>query len=260
MRSLLVMLLTISVVIYPGSAFSAEEELINIAILDTGISQHDDLTIQEGVSFLEVEPTYNDKNGHGTHIAGIIHTIAPNTALYPVKVLDKDKKGKVSFLIKGIEWAIENEMDIVSISLTTSQNSEKLQDAIQKAAAAGIVLVAAVGNHGDTVKYPAAYEEVVAVGAVDDKNKIASWSNTGKQLDVVAPGVTIKSTYLNNGYAKMSGTSMAAAYTTGVLALLKEKNPDSTSEELKDLLIENSLDLGAAGFDNVYGFGLVQMP
>ncbi|MCH6266535.1 S8 family serine peptidase [Neobacillus citreus] len=248
---------------------------VKIAVIDTGIAQHEDLTISGGVSIVNGSSSYFDNNGHGTHIAGIIGAkknalgvvgIAPESSLYAVKVLDSKGEGYLSDVIAGIEWSIEHKMDIINLSMGSNEPSDALRNVIDNAYANGVLIVAAAGNAGtsdgtgDNVEYPARYPSVIAVSAIDANKNRADFSSTGPEVEVSAPGVSVKSTYLNNGYAYLSGTSMAAPFVSGDLALLKQAHPSMTTGELRNLLDVNTLDLGAQGKDLWFGYGLVQAP
>lgn len=243
---------------------------ISIAILDTGIDvNHEDLEIQGGVSYISDTSPYEDDNGHGTHIAGIINAknnnigvsgVAPGSSIYSVKVLDKKRSGSYDNVVKGINWSIDHHMDIVVMSLGGMKESEELSKAVKKAKNAGIVLVSAAGNYGftnkDFITYPAKYSEVISVGSIDKNNKRWLNSSMGKDLDVMAPGVDILSTSPNDEYSQMDGTSMSAAYVAGAVALLLEKEPSLTPQEVKDLLKSNCIPLGDK-FE--YGSGLIDI-
>ncbi|MBS4173081.1 S8 family serine peptidase [Bacillus sp. FJAT-49736] len=248
---------------------------IKIAVLDTGISKHEDLEVSGGASFVSYTKSFNDDNGHGTHVAGIIGAknntigvvgVAPDASLYAVKVLDSEGSGYVSDIISGIDWAIKNQMDIINLSFGTPEDSVALQKIADEAYNKGILIVAAAGNGGhstgagDTMEYPAKYKSVIGVGAVDQNNIRGSFSATGSNLEVVAPGINIVSTFLNNDYAFMSGTSMAAPFVSGTLALIKQANPSLTNTQIREQLDHSAIDIGVRGKDNLYGFGLVQTP
>lgn len=248
---------------------------VKIGIVDSGIATHEDLSIAGGVSFTSYTTSYLDDNGHGTHIAGIIGAknngygtvgVANEASLYAVKVLGKDGSGYLSEIIAGIDWCITNKMDIINLSLGSSTSSYALQQVVDKAYSQGILVVAAAGNDGtttgslDTVNYPAKYDSVIAVSATDSRDARASFSSTGSKIEVAAPGVNILSTYLNNQYVSISGTSMAAPYVAGNLALLKQANPTLTASQLRMKLRENAVDLGAIGRDNWFGYGLIKAP
>ncbi|MDI6639840.1 MAG: S8 family peptidase, partial [Methanocellales archaeon] len=175
-----------------------------------------------------------DDNGHGTHCAGIVAAedntegvagVAPEASLYAVKVLNRFGSGWLSDIIAGIQWSVDNDMDVVSMSLGTSTYSASLETACNNAYNAGLVLVAAAGNSGDgnpatnEYSYPAAYGSVIAVGATDINNVAPSWSNSGSYLELAAPGVSIYSTLptyrvtltrtYGYDYGTLSGTSMS---------------------------------------------------
>lgn len=250
---------------------------IKIAVIDTGAGPHSDLKIAGGANVIAGSATtsYSDDNGHGDHVAGIIvgqginggvKGVAPDSSLYAVKALDYTGSGYTSDIISGIDWAIDNNMDIISLSLGSSQSSMALQNAVDSAYSKGILIVAAAGNDGNSsgtgtsIEYPANYSSVIAVGAVDSTNTRAYFSSTGGKLEVSAPGVNILSTYLNGGYQQMSGTSMATPFVAGDLALLKQKYPSYSNTQLRQLLDSTARDLGAIGRDSLYGYGLIVAP
>jgi len=258
---------------------------IQVAIIDTGIdNDHPDLVgnIAGGVNFVAsgkgppwkrtVDPAkWDDDNGHGTHVAGIaaavdndigVIGVAPGASLYAVKVLDKTGSGYVSDVILGIQWAIANDMQVINLSLGTSSDVQSLHDACDAAYAAGIVVVAAAGNSGDTnpdsdVRYPARYSNVIAVAATDDTDARASWSSDGPEVELAAPGVAIYSTWRDGGYDTISGTSMAAPHVAGTVALVLAADSTLTPDEVRAILQATADDLGATGKDNLYGYGLV---
>lgn len=248
---------------------------VKIGIVDTGIASHEDISVAGGTSFTSYTSSYLDDNGHGTHVAGIIGAknngygvvgVANEASLYAVKVLGSDGSGYLSDVIAGIDWCITNNMDIINLSLGSSTSSIALQQEVDKAYSQGVLVVAAAGNDGtssgstDTVEYPAKYSSVIAVAATDSSNQRASFSSTGSTVEVAAPGVNIRSTYLNNQYVTMSGTSMATPFVVGDLALLKQANPGLSPSQLRTKLRENVIDLGTLGKDNWFGYGLIQAP
>lgn len=171
----------------------------------------------------------------------------------------------MSDVVAGIQWAIDNEMDIISMSLGSNSHSATLQAACDNAYEAGILLVAAAGNdyqgwrfwEWDTVDYPARYDSVIAVGATNASDTKASWSSTGPDLELAAPGVSIYSTYLGGGYATMSGTSMACPHVAGVAALVWAGEPELTKDQVRARLRTTADDLGDPGRDEWYGYGLL---
>lgn len=254
---------------------------IKVAIIDTGIDQdHPDLAanIKGGQNFVTVrgriDPNkWDDDNGHGTHVAGIVAAIdnsigvigvAPGASLYGVKVLDKAGSGYVSSIINGINWSINNGIQVINMSLGTSSDVQSLHDACDIAYQAGIVVVAAAGNSGDAnpdndVNYPARYSSVIAVAATDSNNLRASWSSDGIEVAVAAPGVSIYSTYKGGGYSTLSGTSMASPHVAGAVALVLAANSSLTPDGIRTKLQSTAYDLGTPGQDNYYGFGLIDV-
>ena len=242
---------------------------VKIAVLDTGIDiDHDDLgTVYSGWDYINNDNDANDDNGHGTHCAGIIAAqvntfgvdgVAPEAILYAVKVLDSKGSGSYSAIINGIQWAKTNKMDVISMSLSGTSASSLLEAACNEAKTSGIVIVAAAGNSGNTrTQYPAAYASVISVGATDSSDARASFSSYGNNLDLMAPGVSILSTYLNNQYAGMSGTSMACPHVAGTAALVLCTYPDLDPDGVQSQLQNTATNLGTAGWDKYTGYGLV---
>src|SRR5215212_4638705 len=191
---------------------------VNVAVIDSGIdATHPDLAAAYagGVNAIDPQQPAIDDFGHGTHVAGIIAAadngigtvgVAPRAKLWGVKVLYQDGSGHDDYLVAGIDWVIAKKHEIggawvANLSLGSPFGSAALARAIQRAVDANIILVAAAGNTGSgPLLYPAAYEGVIAVGAVDAKRQVASFSSYGSELDVVAPGVDVTSTYLRGKY------------------------------------------------------------
>lgn len=248
---------------------------IDVAVIDSGISNHKDLVISGGVSYVSGSDYTDDPYGHGTHIAGIIAArnnehgvvgIAPEASLYAVKVLDDEGIGSLSNVLLGIDWAIRHDMNIVNLSLGVNLPTQALEEILDVAYKQGILLVAAAGNSGtadtseDTVQYPARYESVIAVSSTNEIGERDGFSSTGESIEVSAPGVNITSTFSKNKYQTRTGTSMAAGYVTGDLALLKQLYPHLTNVELRKVLHKHVLDLGVPGKDSLFGYGFIQAP
>jgi len=254
---------------------------VNIGILDTGIdSSHLDLKVAGGVCVLdECSNGYNDDHGHGTHVAGIIGAkdndegivgLAPSANLYAIKALDSLGRGTTTSIMTGIQWAIEHQINILNLSISTPTNDPAMEAMIDKAYQSGMLLVAAAGNDGtdnadsDTIEYPAKYPSVIAVGAINSNLSRSSFSGSGEELEFVAPGENILSTIPRkldfdgtiDGYTTMSGTSMAAPYVTGLLALYKQAYPGYTNIQIRNLVQKNTKDIGATGKDPLYGYGI----
>ncbi|GGF20444.1 subtilisin E [Halobacillus andaensis] len=243
---------------------------VKVAVLDSGIeAAHEDLNVAGGESFISEEPDpFNDQNGHGTHVAGTVAGVdndlgvlgvAPETDLYAVKVLDGEGSGSYSAIAEGIEWAIDNDMDVINMSLGGSIGSSALEQAVNNADDSGVLVVAAAGNEGsfgpfNTIGYPAKYDAAMAVGAVDSDNNVASFSSRGNELEVMAPGVDVLSSIPENSYDEFNGTSMASPHVAGVAALVFADDSSLSNDEVRTILNETATPLGDS-FD--YGNGLV---
>ena len=255
---------------------------IKVGIIDTGISNtHPDLlaNVKGGINTINPTKGWNDDNGHGSHVAGIIGALdnnigvigtGPAIDLYAIKVLDRRGSGYLSDVIEGIQWAIANKMQVINMSLGTALDVQSFHDAVTAAKTNGVVVVAAAGNSGgstnESVLFPAAYSEAIAVSATDQNNVIASFSSRGPEVDLAAPGVGIYSTYKGTSYATLSGTSMAAPHVAGSAALVLNTaigaydvnaNGKWDPAEVQQKLQDRATDLGSTGFDTLYGWGLV---
>jgi subtilisin len=257
---------------------------VKVAVLDTGIAAHPDLVISGGVSFIPGVVSYNDGHGHGTHCAGVIGArnnwigvvgVAPLCNLYAVKVLADSGSGSSSGIIAGMEWCINNGIKVISMSLgSNSAPSVAYANAIKRCQDNGITVVCASGNSfGSAFPWVGApansiisgvpNASPIAVGAVNSACVIAPFSSRGgnaplwNQVTVVAPGVNVYSTYKGGGYTTMSGTSMATPHVAGLAALVYQRYPGITPPFLKSRIASTATNLGPAGYDQTYGYGLV---
>jgi hypothetical protein len=254
---------------------------VKVAIIDSGIGVHADLpNVIQRLSFTQstgavADVAPYDHNGHGTHVAGIVGAkqggatsggldyvgVAPNVSLYSLKVVD-GTQGTVLDVIEAIDWAIANKMDIINLSLGLTTHVQLLQDAVDRAFKAGIVVVGAAGNDGNgfPINYPAKYDSVIAVSSVDQTKGISGFSSTGPEVEFTAPGGAVKSTYMSGGtatYATVGGTSQAAPHVAGFAALLLQKDPSKSPNEIRADLKKYVEDLGAEGHDELYGHGFI---
>ncbi|MET0785831.1 MAG: S8 family peptidase [Paenisporosarcina sp.] len=259
-------------------------EGITVAILDTGCdTDHPDLMdrIIGGYNFTKDDGgnslKFEDYNGHGTHVAGTIAGnlnnsgvvgVAPEANLLILKVLGKNGSGQYDWIINAIRYAIEQKVDIISMSLGGPNDIQELHDVIIEAVNQNILVVCAAGNEGDgrdstdEFGYPGCYNEVISVGAVNLERKSSDFTNSNNQVDLVAPGEKVISTFLNGTYATLSGTSMATPHVSGALALLKVLSNcaferDLTEPELYSQLIKRTVPLGNS--PNIEGNGLVYL-
>jgi subtilisin len=255
---------------------------IRIAVIDTGINRlHADLknNYVTGYDFVNKDSDPMDDNGHGTHCSGIIAAeingiavvgVAPEADLYAYKVLNSRGSGTISNIIAGIQAALSAKVQVISMSLGSTSYSQSFYDACFVAKSSNVVVVAAAGNSGNTasgssVNYPAKYDCVIAVGATDVNDGLASFSSTGPEVDVVAPGVNILSDIkdvtpydgLNQDTGTMSGTSMACPHVAGTVALMLAVNSKLTPTQIETILETKAVDLGDTGVDNLHGYGRI---
>jgi len=275
------------------SAWSVSQgENVTVAVIDTGIDTgHEDLSHAIADARTVVPSSYygvgktfeaeyegvEDFLGHGTHVAGIIAAadneigcigIAPKSNILSIKALEKSGSkgtGKSSWIASAIQMAIEESVDVINLSIGgTKIEDGLLQEAIQKANEAGIVVVSAAGNiTGESqIFYPGAYEETIAVSALCKEGSGVSfdsgYSNYGDWIDISAPGTNIMST-VPGGYRAKTGTSMACPVVSGAAALILSMNPDISGMEVRDLLIASAMDLGDDGKDDQYGYGALNI-
>ena len=228
-------------------------EAVRIGVLDTGIEGHLDLqgNLGKGINVIDSYVGPNDDNGHGTHIAGTIGAmdnrlgvvgVAPKAYIYPVKVLNYQGNGTLSSILAGLQWCIDNQIQVVNMSLGTSEDSEVFLKAIKSVYNAGIAMVAASGNDGlnGEIDYPAAYRETIAVGAITVNNTLAWYSNSGNRINLVAPGDRVLSTLGERSYGRLSGTSMATAHVTGVIALMLKLDSTLSPFQITNILANSA--------------------
>ncbi|MDP8943071.1 MAG: S8 family serine peptidase [Actinomycetota bacterium] len=279
---------------------------VRLAVLDSGIDcDHVELSpprCQLGPTYVDGTSDSDDDWGHGTHVAGSVGAeldagtstgvvgVAPSATLIAYKVLDDQGYGSISDVIAAVDhvWNGGNrKAEVVNMSLGWRTGSRSFKQTMDRAYASGIVLVAAAGNGGscsstrNTVSYPARYESVVAVGAVDQSNVRPCWSSTGDEVELAAPGVSVFSTWpadLSTSprdpqpvceastchYKYGSGTSMAVPHVAGAAALvlasgtvIDANGANGAADEIRGRLDATAVDLGPSGRDRQYGYGLV---
>lgn len=254
--------------------FGVTGKNIDVAIIDTGIyDEHPFLIVEKEIDYTG-EGT-SDLHGHGTHVAGIVAStdsiykgVAYGSNLFNVKVLDQYGSGSGSDVIKGIEWAVDNGAEIISMSLgaevASCDGTDALSRAVDNAVDKGVVVVVAAGNSGPdtgTITAPGCSKKGITVGAVDDNDNVPSFSSRGPtddgriKPDLVAPGVGIISTWKDGSFRLLSGTSMSTPHISGVVALLLETDSSLGPADIKSILKINALDLGLDG--NTQGAGRV---
>ncbi|MEL4106126.1 S8 family serine peptidase [Oscillospiraceae bacterium WX1] len=247
---------------------------IIVAVVDSGVdASHPDLqgnVLATGYNFVDNNTDTSDVNGHGTMIAGIIAATVDNTAgiagatqnclILPVRVLDANGNGTVANMAAGIRYAADNGARVINLSLGCPSYDKALEDAVNYADALGVVVVAASGNTGGAVQYPAACTNAIAVGAVTNAGAFASYSNYGEKQALVAVGSSVFTTNFSagkHGYAVATGTSFAAPFVSALAALVLSENDALTPDAVADIMEKTATDLGNAGHDPYYGYGCV---
>ncbi|MDD9271953.1 S8 family serine peptidase [Paenibacillus sp. GCM10023248] len=244
---------------------------IVVAVVDTGVDlTHPDLVgnLVEGVNLLQPSKKPIDDNGHGTNVAGIIAAsmnndkgiagIAPIAKIMPIKALEADGTGGEAKLGEGIKYAVDHGAKIVVLSLGLNKYSDYMQGIVQYAEDHNVLLVAAVGNEGTSVKYPAAYPTVLAVGGVTADKQADSRSNYGPELDLVAPW-DVYTTALGGGYQYQDGSSMSAPQVAGAAALVWSKYPAMSAYQVRSQLEQTAENLTSDGWDSRTGYGLLRV-
>ena len=261
-------------------------EGITVMVIDSGYSPHDDLKdamdLEKCKSFVkEKGGTIEDiGSGHSNHCMGIIGArengigvigVAPKCTIISVKVFDRSGTGSFEAINSALAYALEVRPDVVSMSLGSDSPDARMESLLQSLNDLNIPVIVAAGNSGkeNDVNYPARYESTIAVGAIDSEGRITDFSSRGKEVDFVAPGKDVYSCYLNNKYAKMSGTSMATPNMSGIVALLLSKhrkqqektgkNDCVTVEQIRQHLMKYADRNGAIVKDTAYGYGLVNV-
>lgn len=244
---------------------------VTVAVVDTGVDpNHEDLPKPlRGRDFVGGDNDASDPNGHGTFVAGVIAAKRNNgrgiagvsrAAILPVRVLNARGFGRDSAISRGIRWAASNGADVINLSLGGGRSSRILRDAVRAATRKGALVVAASGNGGGTrPMYPAAYTQVVAVGATDLKDRMTWFTDHGAWLDVVAPGVDIASTVPRNGYAIGDGTSFSSPLVAGAAALALSDHRRWSVSKLRAALIRGAADAGPVGPDPFTGVGVIDV-
>lgn len=252
------------------------EEDVVVAVLDTGVqADHEDLQgrILPGATFVdgqeETNATGADDQGHGTFVSGFIVANANNEVgiagvtgnqpvkVLPVKVMSKNGSGTAVDIAEGIDYAVEQGVDVINMSLS-GEYSETVEQAIERAAEKGIVVVAASGNGGGNadVSFPAASPNVISVAALAANDQHYTRSNVGETVDIAAPGAGVFSTSMTSEkYITGSGTSYATPHVAAAAALYKLKYPTASAVEIEEALKATAVDLGEAGWDDKTGFG-----
>ncbi|MCM1285356.1 MAG: S8 family serine peptidase [Acetobacter sp.] len=227
-----------------------ENTNVKIGILDSGISDNSELNVAEEICLIPDYREdncgfYHDLSGHGTGIAGVIGAgkngkgvigICNGAELYSIQVLSSDNTAPISRIVNGINWAVENDINVLNISISTDVDSQILHNAIINAYNKGMTIVASAGNTAGKTQYPAKYDEVISVGSVDGQGNISSFSAHDEYVDIYAPGESVITTGMLNGYMAVDGTSIAAPHVTAAAARILAKDNTKNCQFVKELL------------------------
>ncbi|MFC2160881.1 S8 family peptidase [Acidobacteriota bacterium] len=265
------------------------KDTVIIGFVDTGLDfNHPELQnkyVSKGIDFVNGDEDATDDHGHGTHIASIaaaetnngigIAGVAWNCKILPAKAMDATGSGSYANIIDAIRWLSDNGAHIINLSIGGDADSSALEDAMKYAYSQGTVLIAAAGNDSSTVIYPAAYDlYCLAVAATDYNDAHASWSNTGPQVDVAAPGERIlgcvplwypEQVWGNfdiDPYAYGYGTSSSAPFVAGLAALIKSLKPDLGVSEIMNIIRYSADDVNQdlfPGIDDKIGYGRINI-
>jgi len=231
-----------------------------VAVIDSGVDVEHKLLkgkTVEGWDFIADKENMDDEFGHGTHVAGIIVNNS-SAKIMPVKFTD-GKEGKMSNLLKGIKFAVDNKADIINLSLGLEEKTKALQEAINYAEKKGVIVVAAAGNNNSNKQfYPAAYSTVYAVAALNNKGEKLYQSNYGKWIDYSVKAQDIYSTLPDNKYGYKTGTSQAAPYLSAEIADILAANPKADKTDINTELEKSSIVYLTGKYSELLGRELVQ--
>jgi subtilisin family serine protease len=259
---------------------------IKLGVFDTGLPTHSDIqsAVVKYANFTNSH-TAEDLQGHSTHVCGTaaarvdgkgVAGVAPECELYPCKVLGDDGSGAGSWIADGLDWGLEQDLDIFSLSLGGGRDP-KIMAAVHRVLAAGKIIICAAGNSGrsqdgrSTVGWPAKDPAVPSIGSYNKQGNLSDFSSRGTEVTIAFPGEDILSCWLNNGYRRISGTSMATPFCSGLTANLlgdqrlaieqgrTPQSPVNSTEELMARLKSVALDRGPQGFDKGWGWGVVDV-
>lgn len=238
-----------------------------VGVIDTGVDpDHEFLAgrvepTKINTSNTGIRNNSMDDNGHGTAVASVIaDSTLDNIVIRPYKVLDHYNDGTIISVAAGINCAVDDGVDVLNISLCFEEDSPVLQEAIRNAYEKDIVIVGAAGNHGsDEPHYPACYDEVISVSAINKTNIIANFSNYGF-IDFAAPGVQIKVANIGGGYVYLNGTSFSAPFVSALAATCRGVDPNASAEDVEEVMKQNAIQVAEMDAPLKYGNGLLRAP
>lgn len=229
-------------------SLNKNNSLIKVAVIDSGVNLINE-NILTGINIIDGNTNIEDKTSHGTSVTELILKVNPNIQIVPIKIVNDSEYANESDVIKALKYALNENVDIINISLGINKNSAELDEILNKCFENNIAIVSSAGNNSGELMYPAANEKVFSVIARDINNIDVIFSNKSLKKSYSAPGVHIKiddSNYVN-------GTSFACSFITGVISIIKEYKKDISLEKISDLMQQSSID------SNKYSYGLIQI-
>lgn len=249
----------------------AKGENIRIAILDTGLPQHQDLAINVKLSknFVDYEDIY-DHSGHATAVCGIINSqnnhfgtlgISPESEIVCLKILDQNGSGAEESLKKALEYCLDIRPNIINISSGSEHFlGDNIERLISKLQENEIYVVCGAGNQPDKqMLYPAKSKHTISIGSIEKHLQLSNFSSYGNSIDFVMPGEDIYTTYLDNSFSVVSGTSFATPFFSGILALYLSYIKNYDFYKVLETLKKCSVDLGEKGYDDFFGLGTMDI-
>jgi thermitase len=243
-----------------------------VGVIDSGVYNHSDLSanILPGFNYRDDNTDTGDTNGHGTFVSGVIAALsndigiigaAHGAKIVPLKCFGTGMTTNLRYIVDAIYGAVDDfGVQIINMSFGLASNPESLEEAVDYAVAQGVIMIAAVGNDGTgTLYFPAAYENVIGVGSVNNDKSLSDVSQRNSSVFVTAPGSDVISLNIGGGYRTDSGTSFAAPLVTGIVAILKQIDSTLDVEDIKSLLAATAEDLWGDGYSIYFGHGLVDV-
>lgn len=243
-----------------NNSFAVDQNPIRIGIVDSGISSSAGIDYIKGFNYISNTDDTEDDVGHGTALAAIVASVSPDAEIIPIKISGKSFLTTKEITAKAICQAVDDfKCDILLLSFG-QPDTEELHKAIQYAAENGVIMISAVGNEGfisyrkNKIYYPAGYDEVIGVGSANAVGEVSYFSQRNKSVFVIANGEKVKALNTDGTERPVSGTSFSAAYIAGLAAKVQAES----TERFREYLKSNAIDKGTVGFDNSYGFGLIE--
>ena len=243
---------------------------VRVAVIDTGVNRHEALgdRVAEGYNYITDTNDTTDTNGHGTSVAGLIAGYtsseqigtAPRAVIVPLKCFNGNSGSSIMICRAMLEAVRKYDCDVINLSICLKDATDAIEEAVVFAEEHGVVVVAAVGNDGtDRIRYPAAYESVIGVGALKSTGMIADCSNYNESVFITAPGEAVRTIRYTGGYRYCTGTSFSTPMVVGAIADMLSTYPYLSTADIRDILSSTAVDKGSAGYDRYFGWGILSV-